>query len=602
MAPTPQDISEALRKAGIARLPAPAVAYLGERMLAMDLTRLNLGGLRDISAGCSRPEIGSGSPSVATFPDLDSAARALVAVSYRAAPRAWGDVGEPELATLGSYPIQRVKVGDAVADLEKNLDHLSEQVAGLAADVAKIGDSGEPRTDEPRWAYYRIFDDGAHWLPGFDVSTNRKDDLRIMDARVRTKLADEPPNSVLVYREWTDGIRGGNPVVVKDNYEPGRRPAMARQLGIEGSAEGWTYYRDRGEDLETLEENIRDTKHKDAELRAKVADEPDVYIFRQRGKLPKAEIVTVIDRRIPSEGFELPGSVFGGTIGASEGWTYYRQTDDGPLLLASDIKDTGHKDAEIRVKMADEPDVFVYRTRGNKSVTVISRSVPGEGISEMPVPPAEFEGAIGATPGPIPGLPSAEDLAASAQQIISQVTQGPAPVPAQAQFPPEYEATMRALLADWEGFDRLGVGTKILPDLRPAVVQFRTLRDAWKVGPNDPATVKTEIDAAIRAAGQVRDALQKSGVVDPALGPAAVKAAQEAQAALQKASSGSGSIFENVPILKWLNDPKGPKVRVEAETTSIIPAEYRAPAAFAFAGLIVLGGWAYLSGKRAKAK
>jgi hypothetical protein len=33
--------------------------------------------------------------------------------------------------------------------------------------------------------------------------------------------------------------------------------------------------------------------------------------------------------------------------------------------------------------------------------------------------------------------------------------------------------------------------------------------------------------------------------------------------------------MDRIPALKWLNDPKGPKVRVEAD--SIVPAEWRAP-------------------------
>lgn len=41
----------------------------------------------------------------AIFPDIDSAARALVATAYRAAPRDWGQISNAEMASLGRYPI-----------------------------------------------------------------------------------------------------------------------------------------------------------------------------------------------------------------------------------------------------------------------------------------------------------------------------------------------------------------------------------------------------------------------------------------------------------------------------------------------------------------
>jgi len=99
------EIAGALARAGVDKLPPPARAYLAERLVAAGtegtLSPANLGGLRGVTFGSGS------SPGLAKFPDIDAAARALVAVSYRAAPRAWGETDETTMSRLGSYPIHR---------------------------------------------------------------------------------------------------------------------------------------------------------------------------------------------------------------------------------------------------------------------------------------------------------------------------------------------------------------------------------------------------------------------------------------------------------------------------------------------------------------
>lgn len=537
MIPTPQDIAIALTKAGCDRLPAPALAYIGGRMGRSDLTRLNLGGLRPISYGCARPaEIGAGD------------------------------------------------------------------------------------SEGSRWAYYRVLDDGAHRLTDFDVATVSPAALKIMDAKVRTKLADEPPNSVLVYRAWTDDISSGDPVVILDNYEPGNRPEMARRLGIEGAGEPFDPALIRGtvddteefDDLDAAARALVSVAYRAAPRAWGQVGEAELATLGSypihRAKVGAAKAVDDLGESIDRLQAEVQG--LAADIGAVDSWTYYRDDgDDHRTEIADGIRDTNNYDSVLRAKYAEDikagSGIFIWRQKGKqgreRSVVVINTTES----ADIAPPGVDAFGAVGATPSPIPGLPSVQDTLAAAQQVLSQVApqatasvdMGPRKVYPSG-ISPEMESTMRALVADWEGFDRLGVGTKVLPDLRPAVEQFRKLRDAWKAGSNDPAVVSQEIDAATKAASQVREALAKAGVIDPALGPAAIKATQEAiLAAQQAAAASSKSWLDNVPALKWLSNPNGPTVRVT--TDPIVPVEWRAPIVVGVAGLAIVGAWFALSSRKA---
>ena len=111
---TPEDIAAALDRAGVQGLAPSALAYLSGRLVKQGAsggaTPANLGGLRDVTFGSATR--GGG---LASFPDIDAAARALVSVSCRAAPRRWGDATDAELAGLAMYP-QSPPIGDIVAD------------------------------------------------------------------------------------------------------------------------------------------------------------------------------------------------------------------------------------------------------------------------------------------------------------------------------------------------------------------------------------------------------------------------------------------------------------------------------------------------------
>lgn len=114
---SPHLLAGALSRAGVEKLPPPARAYLAQRLTAqiaagdVDMAR-NLGGLRATSLGCAKRD-----EREAAFPNIDAAARALVAVSFRAAPRDWGAMNAADLAQLGRYPWQDSRHQQRVAAL-----------------------------------------------------------------------------------------------------------------------------------------------------------------------------------------------------------------------------------------------------------------------------------------------------------------------------------------------------------------------------------------------------------------------------------------------------------------------------------------------------
>lgn len=100
-------IAGALAKAGVDKLPPAARAYLANRLVTQGtdghLSAENLGGLRAYTFGARKLNVGG----TAKFPSAEAAARALVATSYRAAPRDWASTSKGDLARLGNYPMVR---------------------------------------------------------------------------------------------------------------------------------------------------------------------------------------------------------------------------------------------------------------------------------------------------------------------------------------------------------------------------------------------------------------------------------------------------------------------------------------------------------------
>ncbi len=88
----------------------------------------------------------------------------------------------------------------------------------------------------------------------------------------------------------------------------------------------------------------------------------------------------------------------------------------------------------------------------------------------------------------------------------------------------EAEQTYRALVADWEAFDRVGVGQRILPHLRQDVIEWREFRDHWKAGDIDSSNINGSLMAETARARRIRTELRDAKVTDPALGPHDIQA------------------------------------------------------------------------------
>lgn len=96
---------------------------------------------------------------------------------------------------------------------------------------------------------------------------------------------------------------------------------------------------------------------------------------------------------------------------------------------------------------------------------------------------------------------------------------GPATLVTDYLFGPsaEEEATFRGLVADWEAYDRVGVGTKVLPEHRDDAVAWRTFRDEWRAGSIPGNEHAGRLNAQVSISNMIRRRLKETGVIDPLL-------------------------------------------------------------------------------------
>lgn len=111
----------------------------------------------------------------AIFPDIGAAARALVATSYRAAPRDWGRVSAAEIAGLDVYPITRIRpLGAAIPVPEGR----------IAIPVRSGGAWHVPESEAERWGAERIEGEwiaptvDLGWWPGMGPSSEAEATFR----------------------------------------------------------------------------------------------------------------------------------------------------------------------------------------------------------------------------------------------------------------------------------------------------------------------------------------------------------------------------------------------------------------------------------------
>lgn len=129
------------------------------------------------------------------------------------------------------------------------------------------------------------------------------------------------------------------------------------------------------------------------------------------------------------------------------------------------------------------------------------------------------------------------------------------------------QRAFRELVADWEGYERLGVGEKIFGpgdprgNLRDTLIEWRKFRDDWLAGNIPNADVASRLNVARSDANKVRKYLAEAKVIDPALAdPAFDKStgvtAETATTVTSAAASVERSAKTN-PLVNFLTDPAG---------------------------------------------
>lgn len=120
----------------------------------------------------------------------------------------------------------------------------------------------------------------------------------------------------------------------------------------------------------------------------------------------------------------------------------------------------------------------------------------------------------------------------------------------------EAEATFRGLVADWEAYDRVGVGAKVLPEHREDVVAWRKFRDEWRAGSIPRNESGGRLNAQVEISNMIRRGLKENGVVDPSLQQQERKGVdvEKSTSALADAAS-TEQWCKGVPLCEWMTKP-----------------------------------------------
>ncbi len=134
----------------------------------------------------------------------------------------------------------------------------------------------------------------------------------------------------------------------------------------------------------------------------------------------------------------------------------------------------------------------------------------------------------------------------------------------------EAEATFRGLVADWEGYERIGVGASVLagetdpatglkrPSFRDSLVDWRTFRDEWKAGTIPGNETGGRLNAQVAISNMIRKNLAEYKIIDPAL---ADSRHDRAGVDIEKSSEAMKDAAEKeqwckgVPLCNWMTKP-----------------------------------------------
>lgn len=476
----PTKIAGALSRAGIASLPPHAKTYLADRIAHRGFDEANhtIGGLADLRFGMARGRgIGDAAPSP-TFRDLDAAARALVATSYRASPRDWGAESDSEIARLGTYPIHRVHdvvTNPGIGGVGTALGLLAAALVGVAAgSTAVAGGMVKKIIGKLQAAGIEPVPPRASPAPGWTL-------VAPTDGAVKAAF-DDPAGVLnsLVASGWrwqrkAPVVAGAGTAIVGAGLLAGAAVAIAAATGH------FTKKPDDSEEVIVTKKKHEFTPLADMPVAPGLG--PDAIAGVEVGAIAPGVMIAA-------------GILAGGAIAVAAGQIGKKDEPPPPAPApppaapphatvappASPPKAPAKKPAPTPVD-EDGNASKASRSSGSSSSDVSDGDTIGTKVDRPRTKLADMEVAPGIAGTPIPF--------------------------------PEMESTIRGLTADWEAFDRLGVGSKVLPQFRPEAIAWRSLRDGWTSGSIDPESVADQAAAAIRSAGAIRVALKSAGVVDP---------------------------------------------------------------------------------------
>jgi hypothetical protein len=119
----------------------------------------------------------------------------------------------------------------------------------------------------------------------------------------------------------------------------------------------------------------------------------------------------------------------------------------------------------------------------------------------------------------------------------------------------EAEATFRGLVADWEAYERLGVGERTMPEARDDLIAWRKFRDEWRAGSIPGNETGGRLNAQVAISNMVRRGLKDQGAVDPILQQERKGVDVERSTEALADSAKTEQFCKGVPFCEWMTKP-----------------------------------------------
>lgn len=188
-----------------------------------------------------------------------------------------------------------------------------------------------------------------------------------------------------------------------------------------------------------------------------------------------------------------------------------------------------------------------------------------------------------------PTIGDIADVLRSAVATVSPATDILLFAPSAAQ-----EEAFRRLVADWAGYESIGVGDRVFVgeegrvNLRPDLADWRVFRDQWKAGSIPANELPGRLNVQVGVSNKVRKYLAEAKVVDPALASAAHDATGVDVEKSSNALAAAASVEESVKKVGWLDFITRPGDKINLPVIGGVPDKYLWLAGAGFAGLVTL--------------